>query len=443
MSSPEYPDAVLEYMQDQEWTTDLTELRKGAYIVAGNRQRDSSSEEMLLMVVCEPEDKVTSEHVKYLLKSGHRRNVDSVLLTYTVGVTDSAREIGKEHSVSVIDSKKVRSHSGSSEGEDGTTHIRIQQTKRAVFLCIIVGFVLAVLFAPNGVPIATDNDTLSVYDELISGTNPTVEDTDGDGLSDKTESQGPSDPTVADTDDDGLNDNKEITKYGTDPAKSDTDGDGIADGTEIKQSDELLPGADPLRKNIYIEVDYMESHRLPDKKKQQIIQMFASSPVENPDGSTGIDLHIKRSNKVQSQSSTSPDDYYRIREQNADNPGRGYFYVVLVNNVKLPQQEGDGRESYHGAGVYGTGIYMRGDLSDRRTRLVFTHEMGHMLGLTSDRYRGIDSREVSYQQYESVMNYNVPRSGYRYAGEESSFNDWGYIEREMVSPPVENTDAVG
>ncbi len=49
---------------------------------------------MLLMVVCEPEDEVTAEHLKYLLKAG-RENADSVLVTYTGTVTEKAHEIGE------------------------------------------------------------------------------------------------------------------------------------------------------------------------------------------------------------------------------------------------------------------------------------------------------------------------------------------------------------
>jgi hypothetical protein len=106
MPSSEYPEAVLEYVQAQGWTTNITELREGAYIVAGTREADSSPKKMLLMVVCDPENKVTSEHVEYLVNAGREKNVDSVLLTHTVGITEKAREIGKEYGIGVIDSKK-------------------------------------------------------------------------------------------------------------------------------------------------------------------------------------------------------------------------------------------------------------------------------------------------------------------------------------------------
>jgi hypothetical protein len=129
MPSSEYPEAVLEYVQAQGWTTNITELREGAYIVAGTREADSSPKKMLLMIVCEPENKVTSEHVEYLVNAGREKNVDSVLLTHTVGITEKAREIGKEYGIGVIDSKKVRSHAESSNFDVDTDEIQMPEAE--------------------------------------------------------------------------------------------------------------------------------------------------------------------------------------------------------------------------------------------------------------------------------------------------------------------------
>lgn len=125
MPAPEYPEAVLEYVQAQGWTTNLTELREGAYIAAGTRETDAGSEKMLLMIVCKPEPEVTTEHVEYLLKAGREKNADSVLLTHTVGISEKAQEIGKEYGVGVIDSENVRSHAEASDFGVDTDEISI------------------------------------------------------------------------------------------------------------------------------------------------------------------------------------------------------------------------------------------------------------------------------------------------------------------------------
>lgn len=89
----------------------------------------------------------------------------------------------------------------------------------------------------------------------------------------------------ADSDGDALFDSWETNGY-------DHDGDG--------QIDVDLPtmGADPQHKDIFVEVDYMgvsasaPSHRPKDRAMQRIINAFANAPVSNPDGTTGINLHI-------------------------------------------------------------------------------------------------------------------------------------------------------
>ncbi len=123
MPSSEYPDAVLEYVVAQGWTTNLTELREGAYIIAGERKGDSGSEKMLLMIVCEPEQEVTSEHIEYLIKAGREKNVDSVLLTYTVQITENAREMTSEYGIDEIKPEKIRSHNETGEFAVGTDEI--------------------------------------------------------------------------------------------------------------------------------------------------------------------------------------------------------------------------------------------------------------------------------------------------------------------------------
>lgn len=125
MSFTEYPEAVLEYVQAQGWTTNTTELREGAYIVAGSRETVTGTERQLLMIVCDPESEVTINHLEYLLKAGRKKDVSSVLLTYSVTITEEAQELCEEYNVEVIDSEKVHSHTDSSEFSVGAGEISI------------------------------------------------------------------------------------------------------------------------------------------------------------------------------------------------------------------------------------------------------------------------------------------------------------------------------
>ena len=103
-----------------------------------------------------------------------------------------------------------------------------------------------------------------------------------------------------DTDGDGLWDDWE--EFGID-----TNGDGVADIT--------LLNADPDHKDVYLELDYMgcsaaggdcptgdtHDHAPPSSVTDAVIAAFAASPVTNPDGVNGIDLHIDVDDQIAHQ----------------------------------------------------------------------------------------------------------------------------------------------
>jgi hypothetical protein len=82
----------------------------------------------------------------------------------------------------------------------------------------------------------------------------------------------------------------------------DADGDALFDSWETNGIDmdgdgniDLdLPamGADPLRKDIFVEVDWMSPLSFAPPAAEIVVDAFAAAPVGNPDGSTGITMHI-------------------------------------------------------------------------------------------------------------------------------------------------------
>lgn len=336
------------------------------------------------------------------------------------------------------------------------------RTRAAVVVVLLLVVSLAGVVGATNV-VSLDDDDVPAFAELAEGTDPLAADTDGDGLTDGAElSEYDTDPSIADTDGDGLEDGPEVNEYGTDPTtadtdgdglddaaeldehgtnptNADTDGDGLSDGAEVKRT-RILPDADPLRMDIYLEVDYMKDYSLPSAERELIVEKFESAPVSNPGGTTGINLHIIDGNQVSYEEVLSSEEYGEIRSKNFDHAGNGYHYVIIIDHTTLPAQPGNGRDEYDGSGGPGD-ITVTGTASATRSGLVFVHELGHSLGLNPSDYRGIDTTEVSFSDYPSVMSYNTPGDFYGYSDGTNSpddFDDWGHIESHLYTPSTAN-----
>lgn len=282
----------------------------------------------------------------------------------------------------------------------------------------------------------TDGDGLTDGRELLLSTDPTVADSDGDGLSDATEIElhtdplstdtdedgitdaveqsGPTDPRYQDTDDDGLSDDTE-RELGTDATDADTDGDGLPDGAELHS--EQLSDADPLRHDVFVEIDYTRGERFGPAQRRELVELFRTAPTTNPDGSTGISLHLKMSDQVPPRENFEPADRREYRGKYMNNSCGGYTYAVLTSDPQL-REEGDV------AGFAGkTGLVSVGDPS------VFLHELGHVKGLNPS-IRGVDSRSTPMSVYPSVMNYNAPSGFLNYStGQNGEYDhdDWAKV----------------
>lgn len=322
----------------------------------------------------------------------------------------------------------------------------------------------------------TDDDGLTDGREHnVLGTDPLSADTDGDGLSDSDElNKFGTDPTDPDTDDDGRSDGDEITAaerkspdidqdndgltnieeravYQTNVTNADTDGDGLLDGIEVADA-EPHGTTNPLRKDIFLEVDTVPNAELPVDDIAALKQTFDSAPVENPGGESGINLHVVTSEEpVPYDETTETYEHYDILREEFDNKGLGFWHVLITNEIQV---------SYTNASIGGT--YSRGDYGvliqqqqNGATGSTVLHELGHALGLTTEKFSGIDTTRFNGTTYPSVMNYHsVPSCDgkhvntscdpryiyYNYSdgsASENDFNDWGFIEDQMRTPPTD------
>jgi hypothetical protein len=306
----------------------------------------------------------------------------------------------------------------------------------------------------------TDGDGLEDGPEVTTHrTNPNRADTDGDSLSDGDEvtAYGTS-PTDADSDTDGLGDGGKLTAN-TDPTNPDTDGDGLKDGVEVTDTN-VLGTTDPLRTDIFVEIDYMPDMKLPQSDVNDLIRAFDDAPVSNPGGESGINLHIFTGNSALAyEQETTAREYYNqgILAEEFDSKGWGFWHIALVDTVNAE----DKSDSVVGLYQRGTSGMIVESRTNGRTGATLMHELGHALGLSPDRFVGIDSTEVSGENYPSVMNYNgVPvcqdvlflfetctpdTSYYDYSDGTNSatdHDDWGYLEDNMRTPSTTRLDRV-
>lgn len=287
-------------------------------------------------------------------------------------------------------------------------------------------------------PLSTDSDedNLSDWGEYhIYHTHPLGMDTDNDNLNDWLEvNTYGTDPLLTDTDHDGLKDGEEIHWYFTSPTNSDTDNDGLKDGWEVRGYDANgdnivdvdLPtfGADPLVPDIFVEVDWMPGCRLGDAITNTIVGKFQEH---------GIALHIDYGEMgggaitdenidilYMNYTEGAMNDYSDFFEKYFAQDRRGTFHwALMVNRLDGGQYGGFAVGADFTVAVIG-GSNIR--LEDRIIGGLFMHELGHTLGLTSDKFDGIDSFKYSIDEYRSVMNGSIPDILDYSNG--PPFNDW-------------------
>ena len=220
------------------------------------------------------------------------------------------------------------------------------------------------------------------------------------------------------------------TNTGTSPATPDSDGDGLRDGDEVLGTAGGLDlprlGANPNRKNILIEYDWIDdneeagicgahSHRPTAAALNRLAAAFAASPVFNPDGTTGITLiqdygqgdvftggnAVGHTGNIVGGLSS---DFYAIKGAGLAANRSGYFHYVLMAHwyTSNPGSSGiaelGGDDVIVSLGCFGS--------TDNVSNTIM-HELGHNLGLQHGGNQGCNWKP----NYNSVMNYRFQFSG--------------------------------
>lgn len=240
-------------------------------------------------------------------------------------------------------------------------------------------------------------------------------DNDGDGLCDNWETEG------IDFDQDGVVD---LQLY-------DVNKNGVIDASEK---------ADINHKDIYVEIDWMALHQPLIGALQRVIRSFANAPVANPDGTTGIRLHIlvdeeavahQRELSFVSVVDGLPSDFDETKKTHFGTASERaepnakviiaakrlvFRYALYVHSLPdLPdgrKNTTSGKSEIAGndlmislGGWSNVGGHPRGNADHQAS--TFMHELGHTLGL---RHGGIDNVNCK-PNYLSIMSYSLSFDG--------------------------------
>jgi len=246
----------------------------------------------------------------------------------------------------------------------------------------------------------------------------------------------------ADTDQDGLLDSWEINGI-------DFDNDGIVD------LDLPAMGADPNHKDIFTEIDYMvrsglsgHTHKPKMDALRIAIDAFNNAPVSNPDGTTGIHIHIDAGpntimNPVTNETWGERSRSTELPHQNNLGTCKGYSYSWSefdeIKDVNFSIERGNvfhyniwahslcrilRSTSGMSRGLPGSDLLVSlggwdGDVGTVGQQAgTFIHEFGHNLALK----HGGDNHNAYKPNYLSVMNYFFQTRGLRINGLDGNYD---------------------
>lgn len=251
-----------------------------------------------------------------------------------------------------------------------------------------------------------------------TGTTPTcvsTTDTDGDRLPDAIET--------------GTGVYVDAGHTGSNPAVADTDGDGIRDGDEVLGTTGGLNlptlGTRPTKKDILLEFDWFvdsndcgaHSHQPKPADIAPLADGFASAPVPNPDGTTGVhvisdygqggvftggNLIADADGVIASGANGS--EFLAYKASNFAPNRNGYFHWVLNPHRYNTTSTSSGQAEIGGDDLI---VSLQCSGIPQYVSKTIAHELGHNLGL---RHGG--NVETNYKpNYNSVMNYQFQFPG--------------------------------
>ncbi|WP_427887450.1 zinc-dependent metalloprotease family protein [Kribbella sp. GL6] len=234
-------------------------------------------------------------------------------------------------------------------------------------------------------------------------------------------------------------------------AATDTDGDSLPDAWETNGYDANgdgvvdvdLPamGANPNKKDLFVEMDYMSGRLASTAALDRIVQVFATAPVSNPDGSTGITIHLDAGaargakydlgggNEVAYDDDLNPSatQTNAIKAANFAAARKAVFhYMLWGDSYDGGCSSGQAFNIPNDTFIVTVGQKCSWNATDDTNVGTFVHELGHNLGLQHGGADGLNYKP----NYLSVMNYSFQLGGVLKA---DGTKYWGYSNVQPAS----------
>ena len=276
-------------------------------------------------------------------------------------------------------------------------------------------------------------------------------------------------------------------------ASVDTDGDGLlddweTDGLTVDGEFVDLPamGADPQHKDIFVEIDFMGNggapmhNHAPDPDAiQEIVDAFDNAPVSNPDGLSGVHLHVDfgpgspltwgsaatwgalsegnglghaANISTCDDSGFSWDGFDTLKNSNFEDSREAIFHYNIWGHSMCSSKSGTSGSSRNGSSAtFGEGasdfIVSLGEwpeppalnATEDQQAGTFMHELGHNLGL---RHGGPD-HDLWKPNYLSVMNYSFQTRGLMINSTEGHFDYSRYDLPNLVEFKLNEAKGIG
>jgi hypothetical protein len=109
MSTNNYPEIAAEYLKKEGWKIDMKQIRPGVYILLCESKSNNVQDQLLTIVVDEPVESVTEDHIEYLIKTAEKMDVSKQAIITAVHFSESVEQLIRRYNIKYISTDEIES----------------------------------------------------------------------------------------------------------------------------------------------------------------------------------------------------------------------------------------------------------------------------------------------------------------------------------------------